>query len=484
MKENKGMTRISTREVNLKSFLRKVYQYKKLFLICLGSAIALAFLYISLATPKYEVATSILIDSSGSNRMLGESQYVQGGVGLIEVEKNLFNEIGIIKSFSLINQTVEDLNLDVTYYSGDWITPKEQYGYYPFTVKIDRTKPQLYNEPFEVQILSDTKYRLSLITDDFEVSNPANGTVREVSRRLEVKDIFEFGEEITHEYFTFSIGKSDEFKSASIAVGSELSFKVHPSADITLAFMSDLEVNNIDLQASIFQIVSYGPIVEKEVDFLGQLTHNYLQNKLDARNKIALSKAAFIRDQLDVITDSLTQSELELESFKKEFDAIDLGATATKAMNVTQNLQVNQAKLQLDIQYYNSVIKYIENNRNSEQFIIPSSSGITVPLINDNIIELKNLYAERSRKKFYVTSNNEEINILNQQIRESSQRLLSNLRNAVQAARRQLGGVSSQLASVDGVINSLPTREKQLLSIQRERTLYENLFNYLNFSIN
>ncbi len=88
---------------------------------------------------------------------MGESKYVEGGVGLIESKKNLFNEVGKIKSFSLIRQTAKDLGFDISYYGGNWLKKREYYGYFPFEVTLDKTKPQLYGVPFKVQILSNEK---------------------------------------------------------------------------------------------------------------------------------------------------------------------------------------------------------------------------------------------------------------------------------------------------------------------------------------
>ena len=94
-------------EIDLKSFLDKILQKKWLFAISLFVCMSIAYVMIKLATPVYEVKTSLLIDSSGKSRMLGDSKYVDGGVRLIEMEKNIFNEIGIIKSHNLIKKTLD-----------------------------------------------------------------------------------------------------------------------------------------------------------------------------------------------------------------------------------------------------------------------------------------------------------------------------------------------------------------------------------------
>lgn len=467
-------------EINLKSLFQKIKKNKLLFIASIVTCLIIGYLYILFSTPQYEAATSILIDSSGNNRELGKSKYVEDGVGLIEVEKNLYNEIGIIKSHALIQKTIENLNLDVSYHTGKLFGTKEHYGHYPFQVSLDRNKPQIFGEFFEVELLDNNRYRITIDTEDFIVTNPVNNSSRIVENEFELSKVYSFGEVAKHDYFSFTLSKPSYNLDSSEFSDKQLSFKIHNSENIASSYSNRIDVNNIDLQASIFRLTAVGPIVSREIDFLNKLTKNYIQSKFDTRDKIASTKASFLKEQLDEAADSLLNAELALESFKRSEGVVDLGATASNALNQTQTLQVDKAKLQLDIRYYNSLIDYIAKNRNADEFAIPSATGINDPLINQSLIQLKNLYAEKSRKKFYVTNNNEEISILNGQINEAIDALLGHLRSGVKSSRLALGSVSSQIDDYSGVMGELPTRQKELLGIQREKELYENLYNYLS----
>lgn len=478
MKGTKSKHSDTQQEINLKSFFVKIYKHRLYFLLSICAFVVAALIYLQLATPKYAVSTSILIDSSGSNRVLGDNRYVDGGVNLIEMEKNLYNEIGVLKSFSLINQTVEDLGFDISYYGGNWYKKKEYYRYFPFEVILNKTESQVFGVPFEIEILSKKKYRLSIDTSKFKFSNPSNGSTHEVNKDLNFSGEFSFGERVRHVHFDFVLKKPDDYNINFNDL--DLSFIIHDLNSVTNNYLANVDAENIDIQASIFKIVSYGAVVDKEIDFLQKLTENYVQNKLDSRNKIATGKESFIRNQLRIISDSLSKMESNLEFYKRDNRALNLGATATNALGKTSNLQVEKAKIELDIKYYNSLIQNVQANRISEDFVIPTAIGIEDPLINENILEIKKLYAERSKKKFFVTDTNQEMKMLNQQINESTSLLLNNLSNAVKSSRFALERVVSQLSSYNGVISSLPERENQLLTIQRQSTLYENLFNYLS----
>jgi capsular exopolysaccharide synthesis family protein len=481
MKKIKNTQYNAQQEVNLKLFFRKIYKYKWFFILSIISFACLALIYIFWATPKYEVSTSILIDSSGSNRVLGDSKYVDGSIGLIEMEKNLYNEMSIIKSFSLLKQTTEDLNLDVSYFTrNQWFKTKEHYGHFPFKVTLFKSEAQLYNIPFEVEFLKDEKYRLTIKGNKFKVFNPFTGSTHEVKKDLNYSSIFSFGEKVQHEYFNFTLNKPGHMISSDEFYNVDLQFIIHDVDNVANDYLEKLDVSNIDIQASILKVVSSGAVVDKEISFLRKLTENYIQNKLILRNKIATSKETFIRNQLNAISDSLLNVELNLEQFKKSKNAVNLSASALNAMDLTQNLQVDKAKIELDIKYNNSLIDYIENNRNNEDFVIPNTTIINDPIINESIKELKRLHADKAKKKFYLTSNNQEMTVLNAQIEETTQILLNDLRNSTQSLKFAQRGVRSQLSSYNGLISSLPTSEKQLLGIQRQSNLYENLFNYLS----
>ncbi len=480
MDERKNNHINAQQEINLKLFFRKIYRYKFLFILSIGLIVTLAYIYTRLATSIYEVSSSILIDPSGSSRGLGESKYVEGGVSLIEMEKNLYNEIGIIKSFSLVKQTVEDLNFDISYYNENWLKKQEHYGYFPFVLSPIKTEPQIINAPFEIKFVGGDQYKLSVDIGSFKVMNPSNGSVHEVNKDFKYSGEYSFGEVVQHEYFNFVLNKPDYKVSPEDFEEPNFSFIIRNTDDVVNAYLSKLKVDNIDVQASIFKITSNGAVVDKEIDFLNKLTENYIQNKLVSRNKIAVNKEAFIRNQLAEITDSLMMVESSLESFKRNKNAVNLGAIAVNALDQTQNLQVEKAKIEMDVKYNKSLIDYIEDNRDSENFVIPVVTGIDDPMMDKNIAELKRLHAERSKKKFYVTSNNQEMNILDAQINESTESLLNDIRSVNNSSDFSLQRLREQIANYNGVISSLPTSEKQMLGIQRKSTLYENLFNYLS----
>ncbi|MCB0550398.1 MAG: AAA family ATPase [Phaeodactylibacter sp.] len=467
-------------DLNIAGLAKKIWEKKFLFAASVILCVGIAFIYGKIAPPMYAVKTTLLIDSSGNSRKLGDSKYVEGGVGLIDMEKNLSNEMGILTSYSLMEKTVQDLDFQVSYYIGKWYKEREAYGYFPFEVELVDSSAQMFGARFYVEILSDQRFRLNVNAKEFDVSNPANGTTRTVERKFEFSEVFFFGKPVQHDYFHFIIKKPDYKVVLEDFADQELSFQIHSISGLAKAYASKLEVSQVDVNASILKLTSQGQVPKKEIDFLNKLTEHYIQSKLDERDEIALSKESFIREQLASVTDSLAKAELRLEAFRSRAQAVDLTQTATNALNQVQNLQSSKAQIELKAKYYNSLLQYLSDTNSIDKIIAPSVAGIEDPLLNENLLELKRLYSERSRLKYFKGDKSYDLEILDQQIRTTTRSLRENLKNTINSSMLALGNLDNQILTYEGTISQLPSSEKQLLNYQRKSNLYENLFNYLS----
>ena len=78
-------------DLNLAGLVKKIWEKKFLFAASVILCVGIAYIYGKVVPPIYAVKTTLLIDSSGNSRKLGDSKYVEGGVGLIDMEKKLSN---------------------------------------------------------------------------------------------------------------------------------------------------------------------------------------------------------------------------------------------------------------------------------------------------------------------------------------------------------------------------------------------------------
>lgn len=467
-------------EINLKDFLKRVLQNWYLFAFSLALFMSLAYVYIKWATPIYEVSTSILIDDSGNSRKLGESKYVEGDVGLIDTKKNIFNEIGIIRSHSLVKQTLEELDYNISYHAGDWFRQKEYFQDFPFEVTLVEDSPQMINIPIRVKPVAKDKYRIIIETEKFNLLDPNTEYTQSIATPFKYNKVHTYGEAVNHDYFNIIINKSDKVVAPRRFNGLDLSFQVHSYNNMANAYLgSKISVERTDIKGSILRINSRGAVPNKEIAFLQKLTYNYVQSKFGERDKIATSKQQFIEDQLKSVADSLARAEKKLAEFKSGANAVDLDRTAHNALDRVEDLEIERGQIELNIKYYNSLLTYVRENEHSK-IVAPSVVGIDDPLLNENLLELKRLESERARSSFYKGKKSYDLEILDKQIRNTTKSLEENIDNLVKSSKIAWKDKTERIKKFERSISKLPKSEKQLIRYERKRALHENLYNYLS----
>ncbi len=466
-------------QVNIPMLLDMIRRNWILTSLSLAICIIGAMAYAKLSTPKYEVGASLLI-ASGKDRSLGESRLIEGTVGLIETEKNLLNEIAVLKSYELIEQTIDDLNFQVSYLADETGGPRERYGDFPVTVELLDSNLQLIGTPFYFKVLQNNRFELTIDVKNYRVFNPVSNTTKEIEESFKFSGAYPFGVEVRHKYFRFNVHRSKGANLNLLEEETPLFFQVHTKSGITSKYLSKLDVTRAGPEATILDLRIVGASVNKEVDFLNRLCKNYIIDRLEKRDQIAINKAAFLRNQLSAISDSLDLAERRLEYFKRQSQSIDLKQLVSNSLNKIQDLESDQAKLEFNLKYYKAQLDGLNDSNAEEKITAPSVIGIDDPLLNNNLLELKDLYRERERLSFIKGQQSIDMEILNQRIQSTKNSVRQNLQNIIHTTELALNDVVSRVESLETSIDQVPRSQKQLLSFERKRNLYENLFIYLS----
>ena len=469
-----------TPELNLKDFLKNAWAHKFLYIGSILTFAALGYAYLKWTPPVYEADTSILVNTEGSGRLFAKGHYMEGGL-IAESDKNLFNEMNILKSVGLVESTVRDLNLEISYHTKKMFIKREHYKDFPFKVNLVRDQSkQLVNVPIAVKVISDQSYQVTINEHEYEMLDPLTKKIEIFEHPIILTNEYQFGEPAKSEYYNFVIERIFDPKSSEAFIGRELYFVIYPIDNLVRTFQDKLSITQVDLQASILNITTEGEVVEKEIDFLNQLTANYIKSRLSERNTIATNKVSFIDQQLANISDSLTRAERSLELFRRNSDAVNLTQTGANALEEYQILQNKQAQAELNLKYYKSLLKYVKDSNGIDQIVAPSIVGIDDALLSDNLVELKVLSSELSRVKFLKGPKSYDVEVIEHQIENARKSVEENLRNLISSTSLAVNDYAARESRLARTIDQLPTREKKLINYQRKTKLFENLYNYLS----
>ena len=256
-------------------------------------------------------------------------------------------------------------------------------------------------------------------------------------------------------------------------------FVVSSYNDLTKNYLKSLEVLEIEKDASILKISLEGSNPLKINDFLNKFTELYLATDLDEKNQITSNTIQFINEQLTSISDSLSDVESSLETFKERNPKIELSQKEYGAFYQVEKLEQEKAILELNNKYYISLEEYLIENNNIDNIVAPSTMGIDDPLLNSHIVELTKLYSQLDVVSVNSKQEHPLVISIKKQIKSTKEKLIENIENIISSSELTLKDINSRIVEIESLIGNLPQNERILLNIQRKFNLNENIYNYL-----
>ena len=439
---------------DIKGFLFNLLSYWPFFVTSLAIALSIAYSYLRYTEPVYRVNAMLLVkgtEKSPMSKLLDETD-------LFNTDKNVANEIVILASYDMIYKTLQQLNLNVSYYHKGQVRNIELYNESPIKVIPDTTVPNPFYGLVYIQVISKNKFRL-------KIGESKNYT-----------EEFFFGVPIKKYGLNLTIVRNPIYYTPS---SEGLYFIVHNITSLMDSYKGKILVNKYFKEGSLLEISSVGTVPQKEVDFLNKLSEVYIQSTLDEKNQIGNNAIQFINQQLDDIIASMSTSENELEDFQKANKVTDVDHIKSSVFAKLDEFETTKAELLVKMKYYNYIMEYIQNDKSFVNVVAPSIMGIPDPLLNSLIMQLSTLMAERSAQSNNVTSKNPYLKGLNNKIENTKLTLIENLRNIIKSTQIDLTDIDERLAKVEGTITKLPRTERIFLDIQRKFNLNNHIYNYL-----
>src|SRR5690606_26039365 len=458
-------------EIDLKVILFNYLQYWPIILIFMVAGLVSAFLFNRYATSIYKVESSILV--TDDKPTLGTDLFESSGLGMLQGKNNIENEIGILKSYSIAEQTISELNLNVQYFKEDFLRTTQLYGNVPVLVTVDWKQPQLVGGTFKIEVIDDNTFRLSVEEEAFSVYSPTDKFFKSrYEGTLALKPTYTFGETVSGDNFSFKIDR------VNVLPDDEFLFKILDTPTLALKFRGDLTVTPINKQASILNLSLETPVRRLGQDYINKLMEMYLQRELNEKNVASENTVQFINQQLSGITDSLRFSENRLEKYRTENRVFNLSTQGAVIFERLQELEKEKGQTEVTLNYYKTLQAYLANNQSSD-LVAPSVIGITDPLLNSLVQSLSELQAEQTRLKANFTAQTPAVRENASRIQNAKRALEENVNLAYQNTQSVLSDLNNRIKMIERDVNSLPQTERNLLGIQRQFSINENIYVYL-----
>jgi tyrosine-protein kinase Etk/Wzc len=458
--------------IDIKAFLLKCIRHWHYFAFFLIVAVLIALLINRYTTPVYKVTTFLLIRDE--ENPLDPQNFV--GASLYGNPYKLENEIGLLRSKDLTKRALRELNFYISYYREDRFKKTELYNGSPFIIDIDSLFEQPLGVDFNLDFLNDTLMSIQATAKEVPGHNFFTNANTRLISSFEFADTVSFGDLIGNQYCRFRILPNFEMMK-QVGDHKKYSFQFNSLGQLIGRFrISEIEASK---NSSILQISVRCNNVQQGVDYLNKLTEVFLAKGIERDDRIATSTISFIDDQLKGITDSLRYSEDKLQRFRTARGITNIDFQAQQTYQQMEDLQDQQAELIVKSKYYNYLKEYLLKNNQVDDLIAPSSMDISDPLLNNLIIELTRLYAERTEMSFNSIKDNPYLGSLEVKIADTKAKLLENIDNIINTSNISLQEIDGRIAGIESTINKLPESQRELLIIERKFKLNDAIYTFL-----
>ena len=428
------------------------------FAISAFVCLSLAFIYATVKKPVYLVKSNIIIAQDDSNVMSG-----MGGFGqLFGTSGYVDDEVFVVSSHTVLRDVVKDLKLNKS-----------------CVVKDGLLKSREYFKKYPVDIVTDTD-----IADTLSVSLKFNLKVDEDGvASVEVKDSQKdvvadlenqkFPITVETKYGVFTIKKTADYKE-----GESLKAKLYFSGydDAAESLKEDLDIYIASKKSNVIQIEMETTDVDKAKLILNDIVKYYNVRGVEQRSEQSRLTLDFLDSRIQLIAQDLTDSEADVEGYKKNQGIVDVATEATYQTTKKGKFEGELVQAEIDLNIMQMTKEFLADSKNKYELIPTTVSDETVKAgitnYNELVLSRMNLVRTAKEGNIALSKMNDRIDALRANINTSLDRAIAQQNKVISDMRLQLGVTDSRLGNI-------PTQERQYRDIKRKQTIKEQLYLFL-----
>lgn len=424
-------------------------------ILCIGGSIV----FLKKATSYYGASTKILVkpQKNALKDALSES------LPDLPKKEDVANEIEILKSTRLIDETIKKLNLDVSYFIKGRLRTGEIYQNIPFSIADGKIlDPDFYGAKFNIKIISKDAFAVSV----------ENGTYN-------FNKTFKYGEPVVNDKFSFVVNGNIE----QIGKNSRLSeinyqFAINNHAGLIKKYQNALNMSK-DADASVIVIEIEDEVQERAVSFLDTLTHIYIDYSIAVSKEINSNTIKFVDDQLQDVEGELNGVESNLADYQQRTGAVNTGEQTGVYLQQKAGAEAELAKLNVQMRSVDYLYDNLTNGGDVSSVSPSLLSDQNDPGLASAFTELSILMQKKNNLSFSNTPNSPVVKEVDAQIAQARQNVIQLVLNVRRTLVVKYNGLTSQLGTYQSRISSMPSTMKGLVNINRKVEINEKIYLFL-----
>ncbi len=476
MEENKNLDLNSVQEQEEKSAIDFQLIYTtvilnwKWFLLSIIVCLGIGYLYLRYATPAYQSTTKVLIkDDDQNKRSYGKSMIENAAnLGFISNSNGIDNEIEILASHDLAQQTVFDMKAYTTYYMKSTFKDRLVYKEQPVNADLDLKHLKKLNAPIKLSIEKtgsgyEVKGQYFIPIDAFNVEKEPAKLQKTISS-LPATINTRVGAIFLTANKGYRMKDGDVLK--VVIVSPEMAAGKYAKA---------LTVSQTSKTTTIAELVLNDEDPQRSLDYLNTLVKVYNRQANEDKNEIAYRTEHFINNRLEKINAELGSTEGQLESYKKRNRVVQMNINATASVANADEFakKLNDANTQVEL--LNELGKYMNEPGNKYQ-PIPSNVGLTDESSTSLINEYNKIALNRNKLLHAASENSPTVTPLTAQLDDLTNSIKRAMRQAKLGQEILRNSIAKQANMYAGQIDNSPEQERVLTQIGRQQEVKSGLY--------
>ncbi len=436
---------------NIMEWVFKILHYWYLFVIAIIIAFCVAYLQNRKWLPSYYSQGTIIIKETvgygGSNSVLMQGFGVDAGY------KNVQNQLIMLKSYDLACRVVDSLPyLRTEYVTQGRFKKRNLYRDSPIEVEPEFVGDDVYGLLFQVDFEGDGVVKVSSTDEDRPFSVRAR-----------------YGEVIDCPLFKATI-----WPTSRLVESGKVYFRFRSREGLAQELMNRLSLSFITEGSTVLALGLVSETPARDCEIIDKLAEIFLLQNLEQKNEVAENSIRFINDQLASLQESLQQSEGAMTDFRQENKFVDVSSYAGQLMNKISTYDQEMMSMRLRETYFDYLTNYLETNMESGAVIAPTSLGLNDVALVSLVQQLNDLRIQRgelSEKNVYYAKFTKDIENVKSMINE----VVESMRASLEIEKKDL---DKRYAEVEKEIKKLPTKELQMVAIERNYRIDDNYYTF------
>ena len=466
VEERKEKTGVQSEEqINIQEILFRYLIHWPWFVVSVIVCVALAWGYLRLTTPVYNISATVLIkdEKKGGGANMSSELEKMGLNGFVSSSSNIENEIEVLKSRTLAREVVSSLGLFVTYMDEDKFPNKELYRTSPVLVSLTPQEADRLPQTMEIDMLLQPAGAM-----DVQVKVGK----KEYRKHLEKLPAVFPTDEGTVAFFANNDTLSS-LRPESVTTERHITAYINRPFAVAKGYAGSLSITPTSKATSVVTVSLKNSNTQRGKDYIDKLLEMYNINANNDKNEVAQRTAEFIDERIDIISKELGSTERDLENFKRSAGITDLTSEAQIALTGNAEYEKKRVENQTQINLVMDLKKYLQG---SGYEVLPANVGLQDAGVAGAIDRYNEMVAERKRLLRTSTESNPAIVNLTTSIRAMRSNIQTTLDATLKGLEITKADLIREASRYSRRISDAPTQERQFVSIARQQEIKSGLY--------